>query len=57
MSIDGERVALLELNTRMSETDPKNNLELADAAGAHQGRPAARDRRVHQRSRAPTTIC
>lgn len=27
VSIDGERVAVLELNTRMSESDPKNNLE------------------------------
>jgi mono/diheme cytochrome c family protein len=27
VSIDGERVALLDLNTRMSESDPKNNLE------------------------------
>jgi Protein of unknown function (DUF1592)/Protein of unknown function (DUF1588)/Protein of unknown function (DUF1587)/Protein of unknown function (DUF1585)/Protein of unknown function (DUF1595) len=27
VSIDGERVATLELNTRMSESDPKNNLE------------------------------
>jgi mono/diheme cytochrome c family protein len=28
-SVNGERVALKELNTRMSETDPKNSLELA----------------------------
>jgi mono/diheme cytochrome c family protein len=28
-SVNGERVALVELNTRMSETDPKNGLELA----------------------------
>src|SRR5690349_11593354 len=28
-SVNGERVALMELNTRMSETDPKNGLELA----------------------------
>ena len=27
VSIDGERVAVLDLNTRMSESDPKNNLE------------------------------
>ncbi len=27
VSIDGARVAVLELNTRMSESDPKNNLE------------------------------
>jgi hypothetical protein len=27
ISIDGDRVALLELNTRMSESDPRNNLE------------------------------
>jgi mono/diheme cytochrome c family protein len=27
VSVDGERVALLDLNTRMSESDPKNNLE------------------------------
>jgi mono/diheme cytochrome c family protein len=27
VSIDGHRVAVLELNTRMSESDPKNNLE------------------------------
>ena len=27
VSIDGERVAVLELNARMSESDPKNNLE------------------------------
>jgi hypothetical protein len=27
VSIDGERAALLDLNTRMSESDPKNNLE------------------------------
>jgi mono/diheme cytochrome c family protein len=28
-SVNGERVALVDLNTRMSETDPKNGLELA----------------------------
>ncbi len=28
VSVDGERVALFDLNTRMSETDPKNGLEL-----------------------------
>jgi hypothetical protein len=28
VSINGERVALLPLNVRMSETDPKNNLEI-----------------------------
>jgi cytochrome c553 len=28
VSIDGERAALLPLNVRMSETDPKNNLEV-----------------------------
>ena len=28
VSINGERVALLELNTRMSETDPNNGLEI-----------------------------
>src|SRR3954468_5243089 len=28
VSIDGERAALLDLNVRMSETDPKNSLEL-----------------------------
>ncbi len=27
-SVNGERVAIIDLNTRMSETDPKNNLEL-----------------------------
>jgi hypothetical protein len=27
VSIDGERVAVLDLNSRMSESDPKNNLE------------------------------
>jgi hypothetical protein len=27
VSIDGERVGVLDLNTRMSESDPKNNLE------------------------------
>ncbi len=27
-SVNGERVALVELNTRMSETDPKNGLDL-----------------------------
>ena len=27
-SVNGERVAIFELNTRMSETDPKNGLEL-----------------------------
>ena len=27
VSIDGERVAVLDLNTRMSESDPKNSLE------------------------------
>ena len=29
VSVNGERVGLFELNTRMSETDPKNSLELA----------------------------
>ncbi len=28
ISVNGERVALFDLNTRMSETDPKNSLEL-----------------------------
>src|SRR4051812_24691382 len=28
VSLNGERAALLDLNTRMSETDPKNSLEL-----------------------------
>jgi mono/diheme cytochrome c family protein len=28
VSVDGQRVALFDLNTRMSETDPKNGLEL-----------------------------
>jgi Protein of unknown function (DUF1592)/Protein of unknown function (DUF1588)/Protein of unknown function (DUF1587)/Protein of unknown function (DUF1585)/Protein of unknown function (DUF1595) len=28
-SVNGERVAIMDLNTRMSETDPKNSLELA----------------------------
>ena len=28
VSVNGERVALLDLNVRMSETDPKNSLEL-----------------------------
>ena len=28
VSINGERVALLDINPRMSETDPKNGLEL-----------------------------
>ncbi|MBY0494967.1 MAG: DUF1592 domain-containing protein [Cyanobacteria bacterium] len=27
-SVNGERVAIMDLNTRMSETDPKNSLEL-----------------------------
>jgi mono/diheme cytochrome c family protein len=27
VSIDGERIGVLDLNTRMSESDPKNNLE------------------------------
>jgi hypothetical protein len=27
-SVNGERVAIVDLNTRMSETDPKNRLEL-----------------------------
>ncbi|OFW44238.1 MAG: hypothetical protein A3J29_23600 [Acidobacteria bacterium RIFCSPLOWO2_12_FULL_67_14b] len=27
-SVNGERVAIVDLNTRMSETDPKNNLDL-----------------------------
>ena len=40
VSIDGERVATLELNSRMSESDPKNNLEpqtppIHVKAGAH----------------------
>ena len=28
VSVNGERAALLDLNTRMSETDPKNSLEI-----------------------------
>jgi cytochrome c553 len=31
VSVNGERAALLPLNTRMSETDPKNNLEITTA--------------------------
>ena len=53
VSINGERVALLDINPRMSETDPKNGLELQDAADSHQGRPAARVGRVHPAVRRP----
>ncbi len=52
-SVNGERVAIFDLNTRMSETDPKNSLELRHAAGAHQGRPAARHRGVRAEARRP----
>ena len=45
--------ALLDLNTRMSETDPKNSLEHQDAADSHQGRPAAHLRGVHPALRRP----
>jgi uncharacterized protein DUF1592/uncharacterized protein DUF1588/uncharacterized protein DUF1587/uncharacterized protein DUF1585/uncharacterized protein DUF1595 len=40
VSVDGERVALMDLNTRMSETDPANSLDVVTpkihvGAGAH----------------------
>ena len=41
VSIDGERVAVLEINPRMSEADP-NGMNIDDAAHSRQGRPAAR---------------
>ena len=48
VSINGERAALIQLNPRMSETDPKNNLEPGHAADSRQRRSAARVRRIHQ---------
>lgn len=49
VSIDGHRVAVLDLNTRMSESDPKNNLEPQTApihvsAGPHRVSAAFIDR-------------
>ena len=49
ISIDGHRVAVLDLNTRMSESDPKNNLEPQTApihvsAGPHRVSAAFIDR-------------
>ena len=48
VSIDGERVAVLDLNTRMSESDPKNNLEPQTRADSRHGRAAPRVGGVHQ---------
>ena len=53
VSVNGERAALLDLNPRMSETDPKNSLDAQDAADSHHRRPAARLRRVHPALRRP----
>ena len=47
VSIDGERVGVLDLNTRMSESDPEEQPRAADRAGARQGRPAPRLGGVH----------
>ena len=40
VSIDGERVAVLEINPRMSEADP-NGMNIVDAADSRQGRHAS----------------
>ncbi len=56
VSIDGERVAVLDLNTRMSESDPKNNLEPRTPPIHVVGRTAQGGRCVHredQRARHP----
>ena len=41
VSIDGERVALMDINPRMNEQDPERPDD-ADAEGQHQGGPASR---------------
>ena len=52
VSIDGERVALLDINPRMSEADPKGmNLETPPIS--RQGGPAARRRRRSSRASRP----
>ena len=53
VSIDGERVALLDVDARMSETDPKNGLDAHDAADPRHGGPAARGGGVHPALRRP----
>ena len=40
VSIDGERVVLMDINPRMNEQDP-NGLTMQIAEGAHQGRRAS----------------
>ena len=47
VSVNGERAALLDLNVRMSETDPKNSLDVKTAADSHRRRSAAHLGRVH----------
>ena len=52
VSINGVRAALLDINTRMSESDPERH-EPGHAEDLRQGRPAARRRGVHLALRRP----
>ena len=54
VSIDGERVAVLDLNTRMSESDPKNNLEPQTDAHSRERRTAPCVRGVHRLASTPS---
>ena len=53
VSVNGERAALLDLNVRMSETDPKNSLDDQDAADSHRRGTAADHRGLHPALRRP----
>ena len=53
VSVNGERAALLDLNPRMSETDPKNSLEMKTPPIHVDGRPAAHLGGVHPALRRP----
>ncbi len=52
-SVNGERVAIFDLNTRMSETDPKNSLDLQTPPVHIKRRTAAPDGRVRAAARRP----
>ena len=58
VSINGQRVALLDISPTMTETDfgqnkGQNGMEVRTPSDPHQGRPAAHLRRVHPAPRRP----
>ena len=57
VSINGERAALFDLNTRMSETDPKNSLDLKTPPIHVTAGPQRVSAAFIQRSTARSTTC